>query len=40
MVIGLHLHKIYNIFLVINQFDEDEEKERKEQEVNDCIVKV
>ena len=37
--IGLHLQKIYNIFLVINQFDEDEEKKRKEQKVNDYIVK-
>ena len=42
--IGLHLQKVYNIFLVINQFDEDEDKKkrkkRKKKEVNDCIVKI
>ena len=38
--IGLHLQKISNIFLVINQIDEDKEKKRKEQKVNDCIVKI
>ena len=36
----IHLDSRIYIFLVINQFDEDEEKKRKEQKVNDCIVKV